>query len=340
MKGATMNHIVSGIQPTGELNIGTYLGSIHNFVALQKEFKDDRFFLFVADVHALTVKHDPAQLKKSIRSLAAMYIACGLNIEQTCLFIQSEVDQHFILDVLLQSYGYIGELERMTQFKEKSQLQKEGIRASLFTYPVLMAADILLYDAKYVPVGIDQKQHLELTRTIAERVNHSFPDTFTVPEPLMAKVGAKIMSLQDPTKKMSKSDPNVKSKILLTDPPHIIEKRISSAVTDSEGIIRFDGDNKPGLSNLITMFAALENTSEELIVKQYQSASYQDFKKALSQKVISVLTPIQEKYQALQSDTSLDQILENGRLEASSLAQKKVLAFKRKLGLGNLKSRR
>jgi len=335
-----MNHIVSGIQPTGELNIGTYLGSIHNFVALQKAHPDHRFFLFIADVHALTVKHEPAKLKQAIRSLAAMYVACGLHLDQTVLFIQSEVEEHFVLDVLLQSFGYIGELERMTQYKDKSQLQKDGIRTSLFTYPVLMAADILLYDAKYVPVGIDQKQHLELTRTIAERVNHQFENTFTVPEPIIAKVGAKIMSLQDPSKKMSKSDPNVKSKILLTDPPSIIEKRIGSAVTDSEGIIRFDPEEKPGLSNLITMFAALEKTTPEAIVSIYKSASYAEFKKALSTKVIDVLTPIQEQYQALLNDTSLDDILEKGRLEASLLAQKKVQTFKRKLGLGNLKSQR
>lgn len=335
-----MNHIVSGIQPTGELNIGTYLGSIHNFVALQNEFKDHRFFLFVADVHALTVKHEPAKLKQAIRSLAAMYVACGLNLDQTCLFIQSEVEEHFVLDVLLQSYGYIGELERMTQYKDKSQLQKDGIRTSLFTYPVLMAADILLYDAKYVPVGIDQKQHLELTRTIAERVNHNFEHTFTVPEPLIARVGAKIMSLQDPTKKMSKSDPNVKSKILLTDPPSIIEKRIASAVTDSEGVIRFDPEHKPGLSNLITMFAALEKTTVDAIVSTYQSSSYAEFKKALSDRLIEVLTPIQEKYQTLLKEPSLDEILEKGRQEASQLAQKKVRTFKRKLGLGYLKSQR
>lgn len=335
-----MNHIVSGIQPTGELNIGTYLGSIHNFVALQKEHPNHRFFLFVADVHALTVKHEPAKLKQAIRSLAAMYIACGLNLEQTCLFIQSEVEEHFVLDVLLQSYGYIGELERMTQYKDKSQLQKDGIRTSLFTYPVLMAADILLYDAQYVPVGMDQKQHLELTRTIAERVNHSLANTFVVPEPLIAQVGAKIMSLQDPSKKMSKSDPNVKSKILLTDPPSIIEKRIASAITDSEGIIRFDPEKKPGLSNLITMFAALEKTSVETIVATYQASSYAEFKKALSDKVIEVLTPIQESYQALLDDSSLDELLEKGRLEASHLAQKKVRTFKRKLGLGNIKSQR
>lgn len=335
-----MKHIVSGIQPTGELNIGTYLGSIHNFVALQKEFKDHRFFLFVADVHALTVKHEPALLKKAIRSLAAMYLACGLDLNQTCLFIQSEVEEHFVLDVLLQSFGYIGELERMTQFKDKALLQKDGIRASLFTYPILMASDILLYDPEYVPVGQDQKQHLELTRTIAERVNHTFENLFVIPKPLIPKVGAKVMSLQDPLKKMSKSDPNVKSKILLTDSPAIIEKRISSAVTDSEGIIRYDPETKPGLSNLITMFAALEKTTPEAIAKTYQKATYQTFKKELSDKVIEVLMPIQNEYNRLLQSSELDTILERGRLEASKIAQKKVQTFKRKLGLGTLKAQR
>lgn len=335
-----MKHIVSGIQPTGELNIGTYLGSIHNFVALQKEFKDHRFFLFVADVHALTLKHEPALLKKAIRSLAAMYLACGLDLNQTCLFIQSEVEEHFVLDVLLQSFGYIGELERMTQFKDKALLQKDGIRASLFTYPILMASDILLYDPEYVPVGQDQKQHLELTRTIAERVNHTFENLFLIPKPLIPKVGAKVMSLQDPLKKMSKSDPNVKSKILLTDSPAIIEKRISSAVTDSEGIIRFDLETKPGLSNLITMFAALEKTTPEAIAKTYQNTTYQIFKKDLSDKVIEVLMPIQNEYNRLLQSNELDTILERGRLEASQIAQKKVQTFKRKLGLGNIKAQR
>lgn len=335
-----MAHIVSGIQPTGELNIGTYLGSIHNFVALQSAHPDHRFFLFIADIHALTVKHHPSELKNAIRSLAAMYIACGLNLDQTCLFIQSEVDEHFILDVLLQSYGYIGELERMTQYKDKSKLQKDGIRTSLFTYPVLMAADILLYDAAYVPVGQDQKQHLELTRTIAERVNHSFENMFTVPEPIIPKVGAKIMSLQDPSKKMSKSDANIKSKILLSDSPDIITKRIGSAVTDSEGVIYFDPKDKPGLSNLMTMFAALENTTEKAIEKTYQNHSYKDFKIALSDKIIAVLTPIQKRYHALLASSELDEILEKGRQEARQIAQKKVLTFKRKLGLGNLKVQR
>lgn len=328
-----MKTIVSGIQPTGDINIGTYLGSIKNFVALQKEYQDHHFFLFIADVHALTVAHDPLALKKRIQSLAAMYIASGIDLERTSLFIQSEVSEHLEMNVYLQSFAYMGELERMTQYKDKSRQQTEGIRSSLFTYPVLMAGDILLYDASYVPVGLDQKQHLELTRTIAERVNHYYPDTFVVPKPLFAKVGAKIMSLQDPLKKMSKSDPNEKSRIHLSDPENIMRKRIMTAVTDSEAIIRYDKENKPSLSNLIELFAALENQSMGAIVKKYQDASYKEFKEALADSVVSHLMPIQERYQALLNSQELSDILTQGAMDAKKMAIKKVQRFKKKLGL-------
>lgn len=328
-----MKTIVSGIQPTGDINIGTYLGSIKNFVALQKEYQDHHFFLFIADVHALTVAHDPQLLKKRILALAAMYVASGIDLERTSLFIQSEVSEHLEMDVFLQSFAYMGELERMTQYKDKSSKQTDGIRSSLFTYPVLMAGDILLYDAEYVPVGLDQKQHLELTRTIAERVNYYYPDMFIVPKPLFAKAGAKIMSLQDPLKKMSKSDPNEKSRIHLSDPENIMRKRIMSAVTDSEAIIRFDKENKPGLSNLIELYAALENTSHQAIVDTFKDASYKTFKETLADKVIEHLMPIQERYKALLGSHELKEILDKGALEAKKMAIKKVQRFKKKLGL-------
>ncbi len=329
-----MKTIVSGIQPTGELNIGTYLGSIKNFVALQKSHPDHRFFLFIADTHALTVPQDPIKLRAAIKSLAAMYVACGINLEQTSLFVQSEITAHQEMDVLLQSFAYMGELERMTQFKDKAKKQVEGIRSSLFTYPVLMAGDILLYDAEFVPVGDDQKQHLELTRTIAERVNHQYEDFFTVPKPLFPELTARVMSLQNPEQKMSKSDPNVKSKILLSDPENIIKKRIRSAVTDSEGTIRYDPENKKGLSNLLRIYAALEETSVDVLVERYKDANYQTFKDDLGTKIAAHLAPIQERYHALMESQELSNILDEGKKHAEQLAIKKVQRFKKKLGLG------
>ena len=329
-----MKTIVSGIQPTGELNIGTYLGSIRNFVALQKSHPDHHFFLFIADTHALTVPQDPVQLRKAIKSLAAMYVACGINLEQTSLFVQSEITAHQEMDVLLQSFAYMGELERMTQYKDKAQKQTEGIRASLFTYPVLMAGDILLYDAEYVPVGDDQKQHLELTRTIAERVNHQVGDFFTVPKPLIPELTARVMSLQNPDQKMSKSDPNVKSKILLTDSEAIIKKRIRSAVTDSDGIIEYNPTSKKGLSNLIQIYAALEETTPEQVVETFKEANYQTFKEALGEIIATHLAPIQARYERLMNSNELTEILDRGKADAETLAIKKVQRFKKKLGLG------
>lgn len=329
-----MKTVVSGIQPTGELNIGTYLGSIRNFVALQKSHPNHHFFLFIADTHALTVKQEPAKLRQAIKSLAAMYVACGINLDQTSLFVQSDISAHQEMDVLLQSFAYMGELERMTQFKDKAQTQTDGIRASLFTYPVLMAGDILLYDAEFVPVGSDQKQHLELTRTIAERVNHQFDGFFTVPKPLIPELTARVMSLQNPEQKMSKSDPNVKSKILLTDSEAIIKKRIRSAITDSEGVMHYDPEQKKGLSNLIRIFAALDERSPDQVIASYQDANYQTFKDDLGSKIADHLAPIQARYQTLMQSSELSDILESGKRHAEHLAIKKVQRFKKKLGLG------
>ena len=252
-----MKRILSGIQPTGSLNIGTYLGSIKNFVKLQDQMPDHEFFIFIADLHAITVPKEKQFLRGKIKELAALYIACGLRPERVNLFIQSEIPAHSQLAYLLQCNSYIGELERMTQYKDKSRKQESGITVGLFTYPALMAADILLYDAEYVPVGIDQKQHLELTRDIAQRMNNKYNDIFVVPEPLIAEVGAKIMSLSEPTAKMSKSDPNAKTRIDLLDPENIIKKRIKSAVTDSLGTVKYDPENRPGISNLITIYSVI-----------------------------------------------------------------------------------
>ncbi len=329
-----MKHIVSGIQPTGSLNIGTYLGSIRNFVKLQESYPEHHFFLFIADLHAITVPRDRIALRKTIKELAALYLACGLKREKLSLFVQSEIPAHSQMAYLLQCFTYMGELERMTQYKEKSQRQVAGVASSLFTYPVLMAGDILLYDAEYVPVGEDQKQHLELTRDIAMRVNKRVGEFFTVPKPLIPKVGARIMSLIEPDKKMSKSDDYIKSRILLLDDEVIIRKRIMSAVTDSDQTIRFDKSEKPGISNLMTIYGAITNTSIETIEKQFETTSYQDFKKAVADVVVAELKPIQERYQAIIASDDLDRFLDEGSAYAARIAAKKVAKLNHKLGLG------
>ena len=329
-----MKHIVSGIQPTGSLNLGTYLGSIRNFVKLQDTYPEHHFMLFIADLHAITIPRDRLELRKTIRELAALYLACGLRQERLSLFIQSEIPAHSQMAHLLQCFTYMGELERMTQFKDKARRQETGVSAALFTYPVLMAGDILLYDGEYVPVGEDQKQHLELTRDIAIRVNNRFGDFFTVPKPLIPKVGARIMSLTNPMHKMSKSDPNVKSTILLLDDEAIIRKRIMSAVTDSEQTIRFDKENKPGLSNLLTIYSAITRMPIADIEAKYQGKSYQVFKADLADIVVNELVPIQEKYKVLLKGDTLDQFLDEGRDFARKIAMKKVAKFNHKIGLG------
>ena len=250
-----MKKIFSGIQPSGTLTIGNYLGAIQQFVQLQE---DHECYFCIVDEHAITVPQDRLALRKNIRSLAALYIASGIDPNKATLFIQSEVPAHAELGWMLQSISYMGELERMTQFKDKAK-GKEAIPSALFTYPALMAADILLYQTNIVPVGEDQKQHLELTRTLAERFNKRFNDIFTIPEVRIPKVGARIMSLQDPTKKMSKSDTNQKGFISMLDTPKQIEKKIKSAITDSEGIVKFDKENKPGVSNLLTIHSIFLN---------------------------------------------------------------------------------
>ncbi len=328
-----MKTIVSGIQPTGSINLGTYLGSIRNFVKLQEQYPDHHFFLFIADLHAVTIPRDPQALRKTIKELAAIYLACGLKKDNLSLFIQSEVPAHSQMSYLIQCFTYMGELERMTQFKDKAQKQ-EAVAASLFTYPALMAGDILLYDAQYVPVGEDQKQHLEITRDIATRINNRFGDFLTVPKPLIPKVGARIMSLTDPEVKMSKSDPNVKSRINLLDEEAIIKKRIMSAVTDSEGKIYYDKANKPGLANLITIMSALSDQSIESICATYQNKDYRTFKEDLAEIVIEALKPIKAQYQTLINDGSIDTILDDGQTAAMRVANKKIMKFNRKLGLG------
>lgn len=330
-----MKTILSGIQPSGQMTLGNYLGAIKNFVYLQENFEEEcNIFVFIADLHSITVPQDPATLRKNIRSLAAVYLACGLDPNKTSLFIQSEVKEHAEMGYLLQTITYLGELERMTQYKDKKEKQVAGVSSALLTYPVLMAGDILLYNADYVPVGEDQKQHLELSRNLAERFNNRYSDTFTVPEPLIFKQGAKIMSLQNPLKKMSKSDPDQKACLFLLDEENVIRKKIGSAVTDSEGSIIFDPVNKPGVSNLLTIMSCCSGKSIEELVDEYNGKGYGEFKKAVADSVVNILKPIQDRYKEYINSPYIDEVLNQGREKASYFASKMVNKVKRKIGLG------
>lgn len=325
-----MKTIFSGIQPSGTLTLGNYLGAIQQFVQLQK---DHRCYFCVVDEHAITVPQDPTELRNNIRSLAALYLASGIDPNQSTLFIQSEVPAHTKLGWMLQSISYVGELERMTQYKDKSH-GKDGVSSALLTYPSLMAADILLYQTDIVPVGEDQTQHLELTRNVAQRFNNRFGDTFTIPEIRIPKVGARIMSLQEPTKKMSKSDENDRGFISMLDDPKKIEKKVKSAVTDSEGIVKFDKENKPGVSNLLTIYASCSGESIELLEQKYENQGYGPFKTDVAKAVVSLLKPIQDRYHELLNSTTLDEILEKGAAEAAELANQTLMKARKAMGLG------
>lgn len=332
-----MKRLVSGIKPTGQLTLGNYIGAIKQFVALQDELEDTEFFIFIADLHAITTPQEKQSLRQHIKSIAALYMACGLDPQKVNLFIQSEVPEHVQLGYIMESTAYIGEMERMTQYKDKKQKQLDGIRTSLLTYPALMAADILLYDADLVPIGDDQKQHLELTRNLAERFNHFYGDTFVIPEGFFPKTGARIKSLTEPTKKMDKSGDNQKSYILLLDDLNQIKNKIKSAITDSDNKIIYDVKQKPGISNLLTIYASLTNRSIKDIEAQYQSSNYQAFKADLADIVVAAIKPIQERYQAIIKSKELDLALDKGRDQASLIARRKLAKVYHKIGLGRNK---
>ncbi|MEI3604903.1 tryptophan--tRNA ligase [Pseudogracilibacillus sp. SE30717A] len=324
-----MKTIFSGIQPSGTLTLGNYLGAIKQFVQLQHEH---HCYFCIVDQHAITVPQEPKTLKNNIKSLAALYIASGIDPEKTTLFVQSEVPAHTELGWMLQSMTYMGELERMTQFKDKSE-GRSAVSSALFTYPTLMAADILLYQANIVPVGDDQTQHLELTRDIADRFNNRFGDTFVLPEIRIPDVGARIMSLQEPTKKMSKSDENTRSFISMLDTPKQMEKKIKSAVTDSDGVVKFDKDNKPGVSNLLSIFASCTGESIEAVEEHFKDKRYGDLKKEVAQAVVDTLAPIKERHDELINSKELDEILTNGAEKAHKVASKTLNKAKKKMGL-------
>ena len=322
--------IFSGIQPSGNLTLGNYLGALKNWVKLQNEY--DCFFC-VVDLHAITVKQIPADLRKRTLEVLAIYIACGIDPDKNTLFIQSHVPAHSEASWLLTCNTYMGELSRMTQFKDKAKKHGDSIPAGLFAYPVLMAADILLYNTDLVPVGIDQKQHLELARDLGARFNNAYSPTFKIPEPYIPPVGAKVMSLQDPTKKMSKSDDNPNSYILIMDPPEVIRKKISRAVTDSIGVVNYT-DEQPGVKNLLDILISIKGYTKDEVVDLYKDKGYADLKKDVADAIIDELAPIQEKVNILLKDKkALEEIYKLGAEKANYAAIKNLRKMQKKIGL-------
>lgn len=326
-----MERMLSGIKPSGQLTLGNYIGALRNFVKYQDDYE---MIVFIANLHCITVYQDPKQLRKNLKDAVALYLACGLDPKKSIIFLQSDVMEHAQLGHILCCNTYMGELNRMTQYKDKAAKGETGLTAGFYVYPTLMAADILIYDADYVPVGEDQKQHVELARDIANRFNHRYSDTFKVPEPLVQKVGARIMSLSNPNKKMSKSDlDGDKGCIYLLDDLNIARKKIMSAVTDSFAKINFDPQNQPGISNLIQIVASLNNESIDHVVEKYKDYNYGEFKKVVADTVCNTLSQIQSRYQEIIEGNDLEKILDEGAKKASYLAHKKLTKVQRKVGL-------
>ena len=327
---APKKRVFSGIQPTGAFTLGNYIGAVRNWPLLQDEY--DCIYC-VVDQHALTIRQVPAELRKRSYEAAAMLLASGIDPEKSLVFIQSHVPQHSQLAWVLSCNAQYGELGRMTQFKDKSSKHADNINTGLFTYPVLMAADIMLYNAHYVPVGGDQKQHVELARDIAQRFNGAYSETFVLPEPMIPKVGARVMSLQEPTKKMSKSDANEKSFVLMTDSADVIMKKFKSAVTDSDGVVRYDVENKPGISNLMGIYSVMTGKGFEEIEKEFDGQGYGTFKTAVAESVIETLKPVQDEYNRILSDKAyLESTLKDGAEKARYQANKQLNKVYRKVG--------
>ncbi len=321
--------LFSGMQATGNLTLGNYLGALKNWVTLNNEYE---CFFSVVDLHSITVRQDPAELRKRARTLLTLYIAAGLDPEKNCIYYQSHVSGHTELSWILNCFTYMGELNRMTQYKDKAAKHSDNINAGLFTYPVLMASDILLYQADVVPVGADQMQHLEITRDIAERFNNIYGDVFTIPEAYVGKVGARIMSLQDPTKKMSKSDENVNASIYLLDDPDTIIRKFKRAVTDSGSEILYS-DDKPGIRNLIDIYSVCTGKTVDEVVKEFDGKGYGDFKLAVGESVVDVLKPIQDRMNELSKDKAyLDGIIKANAEKANYFANKTLRKVQKKIG--------
>ncbi|MCI8276466.1 MAG: tryptophan--tRNA ligase [Clostridia bacterium] len=323
--------ILSGIQATGTLTLGNYLGALNNWVEMQDKY--DCYYM-IADLHTLTIRNDPEILRKNTLNLIALYIAAGLDPEKNTIFIQSHIPAHTQLSWVLNCYTYMGELNRMTQYKDKCAKHADNINSGLFTYPVLMAADILIYNADLVPVGQDQKQHLEIARDIAERFNSIYGETFKMPEPYIGKVGAKIMGLQNPTSKMSKSAEDPMDKILLSDTKEDIIKKFKKAVTDSENKVRFDVENKPGVSNLMVIYSIIKNKTIEEVEKEFEGQGYGNFKTAVAEAVIERLEPLQKRYnELLENPKELMEICNKGTEKASKKANTLLKNVYKKVGL-------
>ena len=330
--GLNKKRILSGIQPSGEgiFTLGNYIGAVRNWSQMQEEF-DCAYF--IADLHSITVRQDPQTLKKQTLSAFALLLACGINPEENLVFVQSHVHEHAELGWILSCYSQFGELSRMTQFKDKSSKHADNVNAGLFTYPALMAADILLYQADLVPVGADQKQHLEFTRDVATRFNNLYGEVFQLPEPYIPPMGAKIMSLQEPDKKMSKSDPNPKSKVFILDEENVILKKFKSAVTDSETEVVYR-EGKDGINNLMTIYAAITGKTYDEIASEFSGKGYGDFKTAVGQAVADELRPVREEYARLMNDKKyLEEMMHTGAERAARVASRTLNKAKKKVGL-------
>ncbi|MBE5767263.1 MAG: tryptophan--tRNA ligase [Clostridiales bacterium] len=322
--------VFSGIQPTGNLHLGNYIGALRNFGPLQEEYN---CLYSIVDLHAITVRQNPTELRQNCLKLMSLYLACGLDPQKSLIYFQSHVAAHSELAWILNCYTYMGELSRMTQFKDKSQKHAENINVGLFAYPDLMAADILLYQTDLVPVGNDQKQHIELTRDVAERFNSVYGDVFTVPQPLIGKVGARVMSLSDPNRKMSKSDPE-DTFIAILDDPAIIRKKVRRAVTDSEALVKFDVENKPGVSNLMSIYSAVTGKAFDAIEAEFEGQGYGTFKDAVADAVIAELEPIQNRYKQISADKAyLNEVMTSGAERAAKIAARTMSKVRRKVGL-------
>ena len=326
--------LYSAVQPTNNLTIGNYIGAVKNFVALQDEYS---CVYAIANMHAITVRQTPADLRKNTLSLLALYLACGVDPQKCVLYLQSHVPAHAELAWVLNTFTYVGEMERMTQFKDKSAKHADNINMGLMDYPVLMAADILLYQTDVVPVGIDQRQHLEITRDIAVRFNNVYSPTFTVPEGIYMKVGAKIGDLLEPSKKMSKSSENQNGVVYLSDDRDTIMRKFKRAVTDSEACVRYDPENKPGVSNLLSIYSVFTGTSMEDCQKQFEGRGYGDFKLAVGEAVADRLAPIQAEQARLLADKAyLDSVLKDGAARASAMAGRTLSKVYKKIGFYQL----
>ncbi|RRC94244.1 tryptophan--tRNA ligase [Erysipelotrichaceae bacterium OH741_COT-311] len=325
-----MKTMVSGIKPTGQLHLGNYLGALKNFVTYQDDY---HMIAFIANLHCITVYQDPKELQTYLKDCIALYLACGLDPDKATIFLQTDVLEHAQLGFILNCNTYLGELNRMTQYKDKVAKNEINLTGGIYTYPTLMAADILMYDADYVPVGDDQKQHVELTRDVAIRFNNRYGETFKVPEPIIPKTGARIMSLSDPSKKMSKSDESNKGCIYLLDDLKIVHKKIMSAVTDDKAQVKYDVHNQPGIANLMTIYASLTGKTMSEIEKEFEGQLYGNFKKAVSAVVCDELAMIQEKYRNIVESNIMDEVLLKGKQFASKKAQEKLDLVQKKIGI-------